>query len=124
MRMKILSVLILAVLTLFNTIIATAQKAIKLKSPDGAIEFSFKSERKGISYSVSFHHKILIDKSLLGLVFSDGELLNNLNLGKPVYQNGIESYQLIVGKTKNVSDKYKEVLIPVRGKSANMPKVN
>ena len=123
MSMKHLPVLLLTILTLFITVIAKAQKAIKLTSPDGAIEFSFKSGHAGMTYSVSFHNKLLINKSSLGLVFDDGELAN-LTVNKPVFQNGVESYQLVVGKTKNVNDKYKEVFIPVMERGLNSRQIN
>ena len=91
-----------------------AQKNIRLKSPDGNIVFSFKLTEKAPVYQVKYKGRKLIDDSKLSFSFKeDGDFESNLKMLKPQFKNVDETYDLIVGKTKNVRDQYKEVIIPL-----------
>ena len=107
--MKTLSVLFFT----FFLLSASAQKNIRLSSPDGSIVFSFGLSHQTLMYTVSYKNKLLIDKSELSLKFADGDFVSNLHLQKPIYREANETYELVVGKTKKVNEHYKEVLIPV-----------
>ena len=91
-----------------------AQKNIQFKSPDGKIVFSFKVIDKKASYSVAFKGSPIIANSELELSFQDVTFKNNLTVGKPIFRNADENYELVVGKTKIVHDQYNEALIPIR----------
>ena len=92
---------------------AYCQKKIDLESPDKAIRFSFYLLKKSPAYSVAFKGKNIISDSEVSLSFQDGLFKNNVKPGKPVYREGEEKYELIVGKTKNVHDRFREVIIPM-----------
>jgi alpha-glucosidase len=101
---------------LFTACIFTlsAQKNIRLSSPDGSIVFSFGLSKESAMYSVSYKGQIIIERSQLGLKFSDGDFSNHLHIQKPVYREADEIYELVVGKNKKVNEHYKEVLIPLQ----------
>jgi alpha-glucosidase len=99
-----------SVLISFNCI---AQKNIQLTSPNGEISYSFTLINGSAVYSVAFKGKTLINKSTLGIVFSDAAFDNNITALKPVYKDSTEDYTLLVGKTSHVHDSFKEVTIPL-----------
>jgi alpha-glucosidase len=91
---------------------ASAQKNIRLASPDGRIRFSFSIINKMAAYTVFFNGKPLIENSGLNLSFQNAPF-QNLRISKPVYREADEDYELVVGKTKSVHDHYREVMIPL-----------
>jgi len=91
-----------------------AQKNIQLASPDGKIVFSFRLVDKKAFYTIAFKGKIIVANSELELSFQDIAFKNNLVTDKPLYREADENYELVVGKTKIVHDRYKEVMIPLR----------
>src|SRR5665213_2312696 len=103
---------------------ANAQKSIRLSSPDGNISFSFKLVNKTMNYSVAFKQKKLIDNSFLGLQFDSDNFANNIKIGKPLYRDTSEDYNLVVGKTSHVHTRYKEVTIPLQEYLSPFRKIN
>jgi alpha-glucosidase len=101
-----------------------AQKTVLLASPDGAIVFSFKLIHQSAFYSVAYKGKSIIANSSLSLKFSDEDFYGNLRLQKPVFREADEKYELVVGKTKNVNEHYKEVTIPVQQTATPNRKIN
>ena len=91
-----------------------AHKKIQIASPNGQIEFHFELVDKTPTYTVLFNGKTLIGQSKLSLQFDNGNFENNLTLYKPVYRDGIEQYELVTGKAKNVNAQYKEVTLPLK----------
>ncbi|HTS45115.1 MAG TPA: glycoside hydrolase family 97 N-terminal domain-containing protein, partial [Puia sp.] len=95
-----------------------AQKKVQLKSPDGNISYSFMLiDKKGV-YSVSYKNKIIISNSDFSLIFSDAAFKDNLTMDKPLFHDGEDNYELVVGKTKTVHDYYKEMVIPLQESSS------
>ncbi len=90
-----------------------AQKKIQLLSPNGEISYLFALNNGSPSYSVAFKGKKLINNSPLGLVFSTGGFGHGLTILKPVYKDSTEDYTLLVGKTRHVHDRFKQVTIPL-----------
>ncbi len=101
-----------------------AQKKILLSSPDGNIRFSFSLINKRSNYNVSFKDKVIVENSELGLSFQGDAFTDNIKAGKPVYREADEIYELVVGKTKNVHDHYKEVMIPLQQTTGDINQVN
>lgn len=101
-----------------------AQKTIKLPSPDGAIVFSFHLIKGVAVYNVSYKTKQIVNDSKLRLDFSDGNFEDNLRVNKPVYNDSVEDYNLVVGKTKHIHDAYNEVNIPLEQTTGNHKKIN
>jgi alpha-glucosidase len=111
--MKLYSLLFYGLFTLF-ILPVSAQKIVRLKSPDGNIVFSFQLINQSPQYSVSFKGKTLISNAALALSFAEsGEFKNNLRINKPVLTEKEEKYELVVGKTRSVDDHYREAIIPL-----------
>jgi alpha-glucosidase len=91
----------------------TAQKAIRLSSPNGQLAFSFRLVNKKMQYDIAFKGNLLVEQAALGLQFEDRDFINNLQVLTPVFREADEQYELVVGKTKQVRSHYKEVTIPV-----------
>jgi alpha-glucosidase len=92
---------------------AFAQKKIQLSSPDNRITFSFGLTSSLPTYSVSYQRKTLIENSEIGLSFNQKNFEAG-EIAKPAYRQGIEEYELVVGKTKKVKEPYREVTIPLK----------
>ncbi|MBK7259651.1 MAG: glycoside hydrolase family 97 N-terminal domain-containing protein [Ignavibacteriae bacterium] len=93
---------------------APAQEEVRLSSPGGQCEFTFRMMQGVPQYAVSFKGKALIGYSSLRLWFSDGGLFGNrLVMGTPAFEEVDTAYTLIVGKASRVPDRYREVRIPL-----------
>ncbi len=57
---------------------------------------------------------VIIDNSSLSLLFKEGCFTNNLKITEATVSEGTESYSLVVGKTKNVNNQYKQLIISVQ----------
>jgi alpha-glucosidase len=101
-----------------------AQKNIRLSSPDGTIVFSFKLINQSAFYSVAYRGKTVIANSSLSLKFSDGDFAGNLRVLNPIFGEADEKYELVVGKTKTVSEHYMEVTIPLQQTVTPNRKIN
>jgi alpha-glucosidase len=102
-----------------------AQKSIRLSAPDGNIQYDFRLKNKIPVYSVSFKNKPIISGAELSLSFlNNGVFKNNLKVGKPLFHEVDDSYELIVGKTKMVHEHYKEVIIPLEENIPPFRKIN
>ncbi|MGC4035047.1 MAG: glycoside hydrolase family 97 protein [Chitinophagaceae bacterium] len=102
--------------TCFFCLIANCQKSLILTSPNGQITFTLKINSQSPVYAVKYKGKQLIDNSLLGLQFDDGNFQEALKSGKPLIRDTTEQYELIVGKTKKVIAHYRELIVPVKNK--------
>src|SRR5258708_36397961 len=110
-KMKALQLLIFLIISLSNF----AQKNIRLSSPGGQIDFSFRIKDTSALYDVSFKNKPIIINSAISLNFLEtGEFKKNLKTSKPVFREGEENYELITGKSKWIHQPYREVLIPLQ----------
>ncbi|MBS1575734.1 MAG: glycoside hydrolase family 97 protein [Bacteroidetes bacterium] len=108
----------------FGITLGFAQKNLRISSPDGNIVFSFKITSAAPVYSILFKGKTLIADSPLGLQFDDGDFSKHLVAGKAFYRDTTEAYELVVGKTKKVVTRYRELIIPLKEKNAAAAKVN
>ena len=117
--------LCVSVIGLLCSLNLIAQKDIKLSSPNKQLSFSFRIGQEGPSYNISFRDKPIINNSFISLDFLDsGELKKYIKTAKPIFRNGIEDYELIVGKTRSVHDAFREVLIPLEETRSPFRKVN
>jgi alpha-glucosidase len=96
---------------------STAQRKIALSSPDGKIVFQFTSIRKELVYSIAYKGKSLIEKSAVSLSFNGRTFGSNVKILSPKFRDGVEDYELIVGKTKKVHDAYREAIIPLESET-------
>ncbi len=87
---------------------------VVLKSPDGALKITFRTNDSKLVYEVSFNDKPLLNPSALGL-----ELQNNRVLGESVEiirsipSEGEDNYRLITGRTSAVKERYNAVMLEV-----------
>ncbi len=101
------------------------QKLVELRSPDGNLFFSFQLLHGQATYQVAFKGKIILDKSALDLEFADGVLIkSNSQLNKPMFREAIEDYELVVGKSRRVHARYKEVTIPIQQAAPTLRLIN
>ncbi len=104
-------------LFLFISLIAVAQKPVKLSSPDGNLQFIFRLLKAGPQYDITYKGKRVITGGQLGVTLQDGTFKNDLSLSKPEPREGEEKYSLMTGKTSVVQERYREVTIPLRQKA-------
>lgn len=100
-----------------------AQRNIALSSPDGKIVFQCTSIRKELVYSITYKGKSLIEKSPVSLSFNGRMFGNNVTIHPAKFRDGVEDYELVVGKTRKVHDLYREVIIPLESETKDA-KVN
>jgi alpha-glucosidase len=116
---------LLILLFCFTVVAANAQKIITLKSPDGNITFSFKLTPSKPLYQVSYKKNVIIADSELGFTFKEsGDFAENLKVPKAVFSKIDEFYELPIGKTKIVQNKYQQVLIPLIENKSNGRTIN
>ncbi len=116
---------LLSVILLFISISAFTQKKIELSSPDGHIQFRFMFTDTLPVYTVLYNNKTMIEPSSLSLNFSGTGLFGkSLKAGTATFRNGIDDYELVVGKTKKVHEEYKEAIIPLEEKKGNKRLIN
>ena len=83
---------------LIITFPANGQKAITLLSPDGSVHFTLKPFSKSLMYKVEYKGKPVVDYSALSLQFRDAMSYTDLKIGKAVFKDTTDKYDLIVGK--------------------------
>ncbi|HEY6083357.1 MAG TPA: glycoside hydrolase family 97 catalytic domain-containing protein, partial [Chitinophagaceae bacterium] len=104
---------------------AGAQNEITLVSPDGSIAFHFNLSGSLPEYSVAFKGKTIISPSGLSFSFEKkGTFGHDLKINKAVFRTGKDDYTLVVGKTKNVHDEYREVTISLQERKGAKRSVN
>src|ERR1700749_436431 len=103
----------------FIPLLSTAQKNVRLASPDGRLVFGFFVKNNAAFYDVSFKNQPLIEHSTLRLEFDNGMFGDNIKNGKPVFREADEDYQLFTGKAKKVHERFDEVIIPLQENSSS-----
>jgi Glycoside hydrolase 97. len=97
---------------LFLIISVFAQKGVRLTSPDGNIVFTLQLNKTLPEYSIVYKKAVLINNSLLNLVFKDPKAAKKSVISSaPVFAEVNENYELIVGKVKKVNDHYRQVIV-------------
>jgi alpha-glucosidase len=99
-------------------------KIVEVTSPDGQLRYAVRLTDSLPVYTVSFRGIVLIDHSPLGLTFLEtGAFGRGLALLQPIYREGEDRYDLVVGKTKSVHDFYREAEIPLEEKAGRRRRV-
>ncbi len=111
--MKYIKFLLQGVLIVFISPMFS-QEHIELRSPHGDLVFTFQLSGTSPVYKVTYHGKVLVEDSELGLSFEEGgDFRADLQMGDPIYSKYDETYELLVGKNKKVRDRHNEVVIPL-----------
>ena len=90
---------------------AHSQHQVRLASPDGRILFEFEIRNGRPGYRVLFEGKLLIDFSVMNLIFQGDSLTQGVKLEKSVILDSTERYLLITGRSSRVSDVYRQLTL-------------
>ena len=119
------SLFILLFFLLFFTQHLIAQNIVRLKSPDGRIDFSLKANEDVPVYSIAFKKKPLIENSSLNLDLEEGRMLRQAFISQaPIRKEVNENYKLIVGKASIVNNHYRQAIISLQDKLNKNYKIN
>jgi alpha-glucosidase len=115
----LISALLISTACTGKGVLAFTGKEIRVASPDGRIRFVLRVTDSLPAYSVYYNNTTLIESSSLDLSFLEpGEnqpsspFGRGLILHQPAFRDGEDHYTLVVGKTSEVRDRYKEASIP------------
>lgn len=103
---------------LFCFIAVSAQQNISVSSPDGKLKFLLKITPETVSYEVNYKKQLLVENSLLGFSFDNGEFGSNLKTGKVRRKSIDETYELVVGKVSSARNHCNEMIVPLQEKEA------
>src|SRR5258705_579856 len=102
-----------------------AQNHVRLKSPDGRIDFVLKVNEDIPLYSVAFNKNFLIENSSLNVdIEGMGMLRQAFISASPIYKKVNENYKLIVGKASWVNNHYRQAMISIQDKLNKNYKIN
>ncbi len=93
---------------------AVAQKQQTVSSPDQNIRYTIGVHKNSLSYSVHFKNKTLIQNSSLQLFFKEGAFAGNVKMVAAKFSEGTETYGLVVGKAKNISHHYRQLVVTIQ----------
>ena len=93
---------VVMVICFLNQIPVCAQKAISLSSPNGNINFKFRSGKTSPAYDINFKGKPVIVQSPMSLSFDEGEFKSNLQMLPPLYREADEKYVLTEAKQRRL----------------------
>ncbi len=98
---------------------------IAVNSPDGGIQFRFRFTEGLPEYGVVFKGVTVIDRSPLSLTFAGTGLFGKgLVAREAVVTAGEDNYELVVGKTKAVHDRYTQAVIPLEEKAGQRRRIH
>lgn len=101
---------------LFCFMAVSAQQNISVSSPDGKLKFLLKITPETVSYEVNYKKQLLVENSLLGFSFDNGEFGSNLKSGKVRRKSIDETYELVVGKVSSARNHCNEMIVPLQEK--------
>jgi len=94
----------------------SARQNISVSSPDGKLKFLLKITPETVSYEVNYKRQLLVENSLLGFNFDNGEFGSNLKVGKVRRKSIDETYELVVGKVSTARNHCNEMVVPLQEK--------
>lgn len=103
---------------LFCFMAVLAQQNVSVSSPDGKLKFLLKITPETVSYEVNYKKQLLVENSLLGFSFDNGEFGSNLKTGKVRRKSIDETYELVVGKVSSARNHCNEMIVPLQEKEA------
>lgn len=116
--------LLITCFSFFCFLSASAQQSAVVSSPDGKLKFVLNVTPDAVSYDVSYKKQILVDNSLLGFNFDNGDFGRDLQTGKVQRRKIDETYPLVVGKVSIARNHCNEILVPLQEKSAPRRLIN
>ncbi len=104
---KIVLVLMSCLLFLFSFSFYTS--TARLQSPDKRISFEFEIRNGLPGYRVLYEGKLMVDFSVLNLVFDGDSLVQGVRLDKSNIMDSVERYSLLTGRSSQVNDAYRQL---------------
>jgi alpha-glucosidase len=89
--------------------VSFGQKALNLFSPDKKILFEFETRNGQPGYRVLYLGKLLVDFSLLNIIFDGDSLSGGTRLEKSSRLDSTERYSLLTGRTSRVEDPFRQL---------------
>jgi alpha-glucosidase len=100
------------------------EKGISLSSPDGQLKMLFRTNESKLVYELTFHGKLLMKPSALGLELEGSRVLGaDVSISQSKISSGEDNYTLISGRTNAVSEKYNSVLLDITERNGEKRKM-
>lgn len=117
LAVKFSAVLLAALLCAFVATPAGAEsQAVLVASPDGSVDVRLEVLGNGApAYSVRFRDKEIVAPSGVGVVFSDGSMVNGLRVAGVARRSGDETYPVYFGKSATARDRFEEAVVTLEG---------
>jgi alpha-glucosidase len=90
---------------------ASGNSPVRLQSPDKKILYEFEIRNGQPGYRVSYEGKLLVDFSVMDIIFNGDSLIQGVRLEKSVRTDSIERYSLLTGRSSWVDDYYRQLSI-------------
>lgn len=96
-----------------------AQKMVTAKSPDGNIRFTVQVNKDALpTYNVYYQNTQLVKDGALGFEFDNGTFGENVAIGRVAKRAGVETYDLVAGKSSHVEHAFREITVPLKENKA------
>ncbi len=92
---------------------ANRKLPLRLESPDKRIQFEFEIRNGRPGYRVLYEGKLLVDYSVMNLVFNGDSLIQGVRLEKSSIMDSVERYSLLTGRSSQVNDAYRQLTLYV-----------
>ena len=90
---------------------AIRKPALRLQSPDKKILYEFEIRNGHPGYRVLYEGKLLVDFSVLNLVFDGDSLIQGVRLEHFASLDSVERYSLLTGRSSGVNDAYRQLTL-------------
>lgn len=117
------SVLLIIALSLTISLYA-GDKTYAVTSPDRNLRFSLQCTPEHLTYTVIYKQNKIVDNSAIVLTFPDDAFAAHLKMNKPVFSVIDTTYSLVVGKSKNVRDYCRQMIIGLSQTQAPFHSIN
>lgn len=100
--------------TVFHFLIFVGCKEIgsSIQSPDGKLVFELGLNHGVPQYRILFQNQVILDSSGLGLICADSiDFTRGIRFDKIRLRQGKDQYHLVVGKTRQVNEPYREIQV-------------
>jgi alpha-glucosidase len=117
--------IILSVLFAAQFSLSAQEKETMLKSPDGELSITFRTNDAKLTYEVEYKNKLLMEPSAMGLELQGSRVLGeNVAVTQSVFSEGEDNYRLLSGRTNTVSEKYNAVVLELTEQTGNARRMN
>ena len=106
-------IIILFACCIFSSVTDAKDKYV-LSSPNGNIVYTISLIQNSVYYQIGFKNKPVIQNSQLSLLFKEGNFTDNIKINKAEFSEATEKYELIVGKAKDITARYKQLIISLQ----------